>query len=425
VFCGKTNDWGSERRLFGSGENEARNRTLNRNVQIMIARLNRLIKQAEAFNNSSSDTPEFRVWWTNVLRFMEEKYGKESREFGSFNNIVFNSVFNEDRPSNYQIIFKESLQTAILYLKNYLVELKSEKKKEREQMKMIEPVPDKPVIFLSHRSTDKEYGDALRELICGIGVKNGQLIYTSHPLHKIPLDENIFEYLRKNLSNSVYVVFLLSNEYFDSSACLNEMGAAWLAQKDYTNVFVPEFDFSNKKFQGCVIDKSKMGISLTGDNDCKSRIIDFKNKIIKLCNLQIDEQAWMVLLDIFIAACQKIAQTRSISNGNEPIDYKSKNVPAASPKQNDRPVLSDKARELLKEISFSKDGTLLVTETDGEYDVETNGKNLGCDPNDARTRAVIESAIEELERNKYIKAMNNKREVFKITKAGYDIADTI
>ena len=49
-----------------------------------------------------------------------------------------------------------------------------------------------PLIFLSHRSTDKKYGDALAQLFPGIGVKNEQLIYSSHPLHKIPLDKNIY-----------------------------------------------------------------------------------------------------------------------------------------------------------------------------------------------------------------------------------------
>lgn len=38
------------------------------------------------------------------------------------------------------------------------------------------------LIFLSHKSKDKKYGDALRDFIVGLGVNNDQLIYTSHPL---------------------------------------------------------------------------------------------------------------------------------------------------------------------------------------------------------------------------------------------------
>lgn len=36
-----------------------------------------------------------------------------------------------------------------------------------------------PKIFISHKSSDKKYGDALRDLIISLGISNEQLIYTS------------------------------------------------------------------------------------------------------------------------------------------------------------------------------------------------------------------------------------------------------
>lgn len=70
-----------------------------------------------------------------------------------------------------------------------------------------------PLIFLSHCSKDKKYGDALEYFITGLGVKSSQLIYTSHPLHKIPLDANIYNYLRKNINKNVFMIILWSNDY--------------------------------------------------------------------------------------------------------------------------------------------------------------------------------------------------------------------
>lgn len=46
---------------------------------------------------------------------------------------------------------------------------------------------NEPLIFLSHKSDDKGYADALEKFIIGLGVKDDQLVYSSHPLHKIPL----------------------------------------------------------------------------------------------------------------------------------------------------------------------------------------------------------------------------------------------
>lgn len=156
------------------------------------------------------------------------------------------------------------------------------------------------IIFLSHKSSDKKYADALRNFIIGLGVKNDQLIYTSHPLHKIPLDQNIYEYLRKNLGANVFMIILWSNQYLESPACLNEMGAAWLAQSDYTNIYVPTFSFGNPKYHECAVDTRKMGAVLNGDQHCKASMLEFKDKIEAMFELKNDEKQVTYLLDQFL-----------------------------------------------------------------------------------------------------------------------------
>ncbi len=157
-----------------------------------------------------------------------------------------------------------------------------------------------PVIFLSHRSTDKKYGDALEKLITSMGIKNNQLIYTSHPLHKIPLDKNIYEYLRDSFGRKIFVIVLWSNEYLDSPACLNEMGAMWVTQSDYTNIYVPTFDFKNSKYYQCAVDRNKMGAILDGSETCKASIVELKNKLADLFGLTLDEKQWIYSLDQFM-----------------------------------------------------------------------------------------------------------------------------
>ncbi len=162
-----------------------------------------------------------------------------------------------------------------------------------------DPVEVLPIIFLSHKSDDKQYGDALEKLIVGLGVKNKQLIYTSHPLHKIPLDEDIYDYLRKHFKTKVFMIILWSDKYLESPACLNEMGAAWVTQSDYTNIFVPTFSFGNPKFRECAIDSRKMGAVLNGNEHCRASMIELKNKIQELFDLDNDEATTSYLLDDF------------------------------------------------------------------------------------------------------------------------------
>ena len=155
-------------------------------------------------------------------------------------------------------------------------------------------------IFLSHRSSDKKYGDALEKLLMGLGVKENQLIYTSHPLHKIPLGQRIFEYLRDNINAQVFMIILWSNDYLESPACLSEMGAAWVLQTDYLGIYTPNFSFGNPKYHEVPIDTTKMGAVLNGDDNCRASMIEFKNKIQSFLDLDIDEQKSAYLIDEFM-----------------------------------------------------------------------------------------------------------------------------
>lgn len=237
----------------------------------------------------------------------------ETKDFYSNVRCACN-LFDEDLP-NFAENFVNSNDTYsdILYFIDSLKLLRSKLIDENEHDKQNTIVPcdnerknKYPLIFLSHKSNDKEYGDALRDFIIGLGVKNDQLIYTSHQLHKIPIDVNIFEYLKSNMNKDIYMIFLWSNEYLESPACLNEMGAAWVLQSDYSNIYVPDFSFSNPKYYECAVDKNKMGIILNGDNGCRTAMIELKNKILRLFDLKVNEKEADYLLNNFIDKIKSI-----------------------------------------------------------------------------------------------------------------------
>ena len=164
------------------------------------------------------------------------------------------------------------------------------------------------IIFISHKSDDKKYGHALRDFITNLGVKNNQLIYTSHPMNKIPMDRNIYQYLRENIHSEIFMIILWSNQYLESPACLNEMGALWVTQADYTNIYVPTFSFGNPKYHQCAVDTNKMGAVLNGDEHCKASMLELKDKIVSMFNLDIEEKEVMYLLDTFITRIKEINQ---------------------------------------------------------------------------------------------------------------------
>lgn len=161
-----------------------------------------------------------------------------------------------------------------------------------------------PNVFISHCSVDKKYGDAIRNYIIGLGVKKEQLIYTSHPLHKIPAGKNIYKYLRSRINTHTFMLFLFSKNYLDSTACLNEMGAAWLAQTEYLNFYTPNFDFGDNKYLNCAIDKNQMGIKLENNDILRISMIEFKDRLVELFKINPDEATVSNLIDNFIHEIQ-------------------------------------------------------------------------------------------------------------------------
>ena len=164
--------------------------------------------------------------------------------------------------------------------------------------KNMQPVILKEKIFISHSSKDKQYGEALVKLLRGLGLKRDQIIFTSNDDYGIPIDMNIFEYLKKQINEGAYMIYLLSNDYYGSVACLNEMGAAWVVQNDYTVIGIPGFHFDNPKFLNGAIDPRRIGFTI----DNKKRIVEFKNKLLERLQLEVDEADWNRILEEHIAS---------------------------------------------------------------------------------------------------------------------------
>ncbi|CUU48421.1 toll/interleukin-1 receptor domain-containing protein [Clostridium beijerinckii] len=168
-------------------------------------------------------------------------------------------------------------------------------------------------IFISHSSVDKEFGQALVDLLRGMGLKREQIVFTSNTNYGIPLDNNIFDYLKSQIENKVYMLYLLSDSYYSSVACLNEMGAAWMVQNNYTTIFVPDFNFQNPKFYEGAIDPRKIGFVI----DEKQRILEFKNNITAKFNLSIDEFDWSEAFDKYIKEVRRIKAEKIKSRASE------------------------------------------------------------------------------------------------------------
>lgn len=126
-------------------------------------------------------------------------------------------------------------------------------------------------IFISHSSRNKDYGNLLVELLRSLGIKEDEIIFTSNVAYGIPVGQNIFHWLKSQIEEKPFVIYLLSEQYYESIACLNEMGAAWIIENDHAAIFTPDFDLSSKEFQSGALDPREIGFYI---ND-EERVLSF------------------------------------------------------------------------------------------------------------------------------------------------------
>ncbi|MGJ1431132.1 toll/interleukin-1 receptor domain-containing protein [Sphingobacterium spiritivorum] len=127
-------------------------------------------------------------------------------------------------------------------------------------------------IFISHSSKNKILGDLLVELLRNVGIQHSEIIFTSNTAYGIPVGQNIFHWLKSQITEKPFVIYLLSEEYYQSIACLNEMGAAWIIENKHAAIFCPNFNLSSKEFQSGSLDPREIGFYINDEERIHSLI---------------------------------------------------------------------------------------------------------------------------------------------------------
>jgi len=157
-----------------------------------------------------------------------------------------------------------------------------------------------PRIFISHASADKGFCDIFVELLTSIGFTERTIIYTSKSEFGVPNGEEIFDYLRSNLRNrKLWVFFMLSENFYNSPYCLNEMGAAWVKQSKSHNILLPKFD--HKDVKG-VVSKNQLILNLCDP----VRLTELFQELKKTWQLPISPTMWAGIQQNFINKINKM-----------------------------------------------------------------------------------------------------------------------
>lgn len=196
-------------------------------------------------------------------------------------------------------------------------------------------------IFISHSSKNEDYGNALVDLLTGVGIIGDKIIYTSNDAYGIPTGENIFNWLKNRITEKPYVLYLLSPEYYTSVACLNEMGAAWVVENEHTMIFTPDFNLKSYEFQNGALDPREIGFYINNQDRLilfieslkthftistnpvliNQKIREFLNRIVKLkssiSNIPSKKVDEVSIEEPTVISTESIKSKSTKSNGNK------------------------------------------------------------------------------------------------------------
>lgn len=250
-----------------------------------------------------SDNVEFSAWKQELQLELESIHDRTHDTFIWNTLVTIKQGFNgwHDEKS-----FNELCGSLLAIQKNiekyYPKELDS-----KIFIKEVKLMPEKsPKIFISHCSKDKNYVSCIVDLLEDIGLSQEQLFCSSIAGYGIPLNEDIYNYLKKQFDeHNIHVFFILSDNYYQSVASLNEMGAAWILQTKYTTILLPDFEF--KEIQGA-INPRKIALKLDSDEiEVKEKLGQLKDALVQEFHLSdLPSVRWECKRDAFISSIAKL-----------------------------------------------------------------------------------------------------------------------
>ncbi len=273
------------------------------------------------------------------------------------------------------------------------------------------------MVFISHSTADKEYVKAFVDMLFGIGLKESDIVCSSYPGLGIPLGANIFDWLVEKFQKyDLYVLYFLSEYYYDSHVCLNEMGAAWVTKQKWDGILLPGFSFSD--VDGC-IDSHKIAISFDSDlEELKHRLGELKADITSFFDLtSISETRWEKLRN------DLISQIRTIEMENF---KKDDSIDGQNP--NGQITISMKLDEGLLLVYAADDskGTIFVTGsiTRSGPIIETHGYDFAKEDT-PRECARWKAAVDKLETYGLIEDIKQDGKCYRVTDEGFKTADIL
>ena len=180
--------------------------------------------------------------WMNEIKIFNDRYLKSHPLYSSIDSTLFHYKTQLSSHKN----MMGHLQ-ALLSDDEYWLDEKVKPNTTLSIVDKMEKIGEimTPTIFISHRSTDAEVADLLRDYLVSTGIPNEYIFCSSLPGNDVK--HVISREVKDKIANSSVNIAILSYEYYESAYCTNEAGVIWFQEPKIPVIVIglPEIEHSN------------------------------------------------------------------------------------------------------------------------------------------------------------------------------------
>lgn len=254
--------------------------------------------------NSDETIQAFHVWYNAVLVLFKNYFSRDNEDFCW--------IKNQDVSGNGYILYDIYRIVSPRY--NMMmddIEKCSSDTKMKEKVVLVtkHEKPRNPKIFISHRSLDKPFVDKLITMLEFIVGNDSERIFCSSiaGYDIMPGSEILKELKRQFDEYDIFFIVVHSPRYYNSSICLNEMGAAWVLGTQFCSFLTPDCSFS---MLNGAIDARYISIKVNDDNEIvTSKLNQLKDILIQKFGLEkekFNQNRWETIRNSFISDTKHI-----------------------------------------------------------------------------------------------------------------------
>lgn len=238
--------------------------------------------------------------WTDVtMEILRRAFDMPDNEyctrFKDSENEIYADLYGNPDWLN---IYKRHLKDQIAYLEGFVEQLQFIGESVTNQILQDDTVKSKtPKIFISHSSGDKEFVEALVDLLERMQFTSNEVFCSSVPGYWVKLKQNFCEVIKSQFTNhDLFLIYVHSPRLYASPISMNEMGAAWVLQNDYYSFLTIDMDYD--KMKG-VVDSREIAIKVNAET-AKNRMNEFMENLCKLFGKPYDLCTWERKRDAFL-----------------------------------------------------------------------------------------------------------------------------